>query len=37
MKKITRVFDVEMRSQNEGSREVEGYAVVFNTITDWKT
>lgn len=34
MKKITRVYDVEMRSLNEESREVEGYAVVFNSITD---
>lgn len=34
MKKITRVYDVEMRSLNEESREVEGYAVVFSSITD---
>lgn len=34
MKKITRVFDVELRAKNEDSREVEGYAVVFNAPTD---
>lgn len=34
MKKITRVYDVELRSANEEGREVEGYAVVFNESTD---
>jgi hypothetical protein len=34
MSKITRVYDVELRSKNEESREVEGYAVVFNASTD---
>lgn len=34
MNKITRVYDVEMRSKQEDSREVEGYAVVFNSVTD---
>lgn len=34
MNKITRLYDVELRSKNEESREVEGYAVVFNTVTD---
>lgn len=34
MKKITRVFDVEMRASGEENREVEGYAVVFNASTD---
>lgn len=34
MKKITRVFDVEMRALNDDNREVEGYAVVFNSSTD---
>ena len=34
MNKITRVYDVELRSKNEDSREVEGYAVVFNASTD---
>lgn len=34
MNKITRTYDVEMRSKKEDSREVEGYAVVFNSVTD---
>lgn len=34
MNKITRAFDVELRSTQEESREVEGYAVVFNSTTD---
>lgn len=35
MKKITRVFDVELRAKQDAeSREVEGYAVVFNASTD---
>ena len=34
MKKINRTYDVEFRTTNEESREVEGYAVVFNSITD---
>ena len=34
MSKITRVYDVELRSKNEESREVEGCAVVFNASTD---
>ena len=34
MKKVTRVFDVELRSKADDSREVEGYAVVFNAETD---
>lgn len=33
MNKITRTYDVEFRKQEE-SREVEGYAVVFNSTTD---
>lgn len=34
MKKITRIYNVELRSKEEDSREVEGYAVVFNQSTD---
>jgi len=34
MNKITRVFDVELRNKTENSRQVEGYAVVFNSTTD---
>lgn len=34
MNKITRVYDVEFRTRESDSREVEGYAVVFNTPTD---
>ena len=34
MNKITRVYDVELRSAETDSREVEGYAVVFNAETD---
>lgn len=34
MNKIERIYDVELRSVNEESREVEGYAVVFNESTD---
>ena len=34
MNKITRAYDIELRSKNEESREVEGYAVVFNSTTD---
>lgn len=33
-KKITRVYDVELRAKENESREVEGYAVVFNATTD---
>ena len=33
MNKIERIYDVELRSQSD-SREVEGYAVVFNAKTD---
>ena len=32
--KITRTYDVEFRSQEENNRQVEGYAVVFNSTTD---
>ena len=34
MKKINRVYDVELRSVDQESRQVEGYAVVFNASTD---
>lgn len=34
MNKITRTYDVELREEQENSREVEGYAVVFNSTTD---
>lgn len=34
MSKIERVYDVELRALNDESREVEGYAVVFNASTD---
>ena len=34
MNKVTRVYDVEFRSKQDNSREVEGYAVVFNSTTD---
>lgn len=34
MKKINRVFDVELRAREEEGRTVEGYAVVFNAPTD---
>lgn len=34
MKKINRTYDVEFRSAEEGTQKVEGYAVVFNSITD---
>lgn len=34
MKKINRIYDVELRAVSEDSREVEGYAVVFNAPTD---
>lgn len=35
MNKITRVLDVELRTKKDAeSREVEGYAVVFNASTD---
>lgn len=34
MSKIERCFDVEFRASEENEREVEGYAVVFNTPTD---
>lgn len=33
MNKINRVYDVELRTAPE-SREVDGYAVVFNAVTD---
>lgn len=33
-KKVTRVYDVELRAKENESREVEGYAVVFNAETD---
>lgn len=32
--KIERVYDVELRAAENGNREVEGYAVVFNAPTD---
>lgn len=34
MRKIVRVFDAELRAKQNESREVEGYAVVFNQSTD---
>lgn len=34
MNKITRIYDVELRSAQEEGREVEGYAVVFNQSAD---
>lgn len=34
MKKINRVYDVELRKATDDSRMVEGYAVVFNSTTD---
>lgn len=34
MNKINRIYDVELRAVEGDSREVEGYAVVFNTPTD---
>ena len=34
MNKITRVYDVEFRSKENDSQKVEGYAVVFNSVTD---
>lgn len=34
MNKVTRVYDVEFRAKENDSREVEGYAVVFNAETD---
>lgn len=34
MKTINRIYDVELRAKSEDSREVEGYAVVFNEPTD---
>lgn len=34
MKKVTRVYDVELRAKKDESRDVEGYAVVFNSTTD---
>ena len=34
MKKINRVYDVELRALDDDSRTVEGYAVVFNASTD---
>ena len=34
MKKVIRVYDVELRAKENESREVEGYAVVFNAETD---
>ena len=34
MNNITRIFDVELRAKQGDSREVEGYAVVFNASTD---
>lgn len=34
MNKIERCYDVEFRASKENDREVEGYAVVFNTPTD---
>ncbi len=34
MNKITRVFDVEFRARDDDSQKVEGYAVVFNSVTD---
>ena len=34
MNKVTRTYDVEFRSNDEDNRQVEGYAVVFNSTTD---
>lgn len=34
MNKIERIYDVELRSVADTDREVEGYAVVFNSTTD---
>ena len=34
MNKITRVYDVEFRERQDNNRQVEGYAVVFNSTTD---
>ena len=34
MNKIERCYDVEFRASQDNEREVEGYAVVFNTPTD---
>lgn len=34
MKTINRIYDVELRAVENESREVEGYAVVFNQSTD---
>ena len=34
MNKIERVYDVEFRANEQDSRSVEGYAVVFNSVTD---
>lgn len=34
MKKIERTYDVEFRATESQDREVEGYAVVFNSVTD---
>ena len=34
MNKIERVYDVEFRTNEQDSRSVEGYAVVFNSVTD---
>ena len=34
MNKIERIYDVEFRASEENSREVEGYAVVFNQSAD---
>lgn len=34
MKTINRIYDVELRAKQDESREVEGYAVVFNAKTD---
>ena len=34
MNKITRTYDVEFREKQDDSRQVEGYAVVFNSTTD---
>ena len=32
--KITRTYDVEFRASENNDRQVEGYAVVFNDVTD---
>lgn len=34
MNKVTRTYDVDFREKQEDSRQVEGYAVVFNSTTD---